>query len=769
MSKTINLGRVTAYADAVAAGYTGTREQFANDLANAANYAAEAGDAAETATEAATTASTAAETATDKAEEASADAEQAHADAQAILGAKETAVAAAATASSKAGEAANSAQQAAASETAAAGSATTASDAATSATASKNAAATSETNAANSASQASQTLTNVNQAGATQVAAIQAKGTEVLNSIPADYTSLSNDVDDLKSDLAQVSDRKVLFDYSTNNYITHNGSAEDGSVYIIKTDILPSISRDIIVSVNVYENCNFYIGLVSKLTNTVLYGEVFTLQGGINTVKLNYAPEEICYLILDQGKDKLLYDVGTNITYVLLTGRSSYPAVGELLPVGYDSTADFAVGVMTQVDITYIENTTNALSEDVTKLNASMYDSEYASETFDYNADATPIDSFLLLQPAPYNGTINKIHFKRGSNYQGVEITVFEWDGETVSVSAITAVERYVIEVIDGVANVRIPIKNGQYIGVSNQARSVCTWYRTSGAGFIYTPETATSIQVYSNTYITLSYEMTIEGSVVYTANKVFDERTADKGVIPFDDKNIFLAGDSRSSTDYTFYGSTLKDKTGANVLVKGASGSVVAYQASNAYFSRFTGTEDFVIWLTGGNDTGETVGTFDADYPGLEGQPVVTETNISQDYNGSTFIQAVDHIMRKWKSLYYDWKTLNNGHKPTLIFCSEIPQQRYNANTEWSKKENWIRKCLAIRQCCEKNGVFYLDLYNICNFDMSFEPFWTSPTDKVTNNGLYYMDGLHPNKYGIDLITSAEIEAMKNFIRINA
>ena len=227
MSKTINLGRVTAYADAVAAGYTGTREQFANDLANAANYAAEAGDAAETATEAATTASTAAGTATEKAEEASADADQAHADAQAILGAKETAVAAAATASSKAGEAANSAQQAAASETAAAGSATTASNAATSATASKNAAATSETNAANSANAAAQTLTNVNQAGATQVAAIQAKGTEVLNSIPADYTTLSNDVDDLKSDLNTVGELANIKAVEVTNLLGKDGNFED--------------------------------------------------------------------------------------------------------------------------------------------------------------------------------------------------------------------------------------------------------------------------------------------------------------------------------------------------------------------------------------------------------------------------------------------------------------------------------------------------------------------------------------------------------------
>ena len=248
MSKTINLGRVTAYADAVAAGYTGTREQFANDLANAANYAAEAGDAAETATEAATTASTAAETATTKAEEASADAEQAHADAQAILGAKETAVAAASTASSKAGEAANSAQQAAASETAAAGSATTASNAATSATASKNAAATSETNAANSANAAAQTLTNVNQAGATQVAAIQAKGTEVLNSIPADYTELSNDVDDLKSDLDDITSvitSENVFDQAnatitSGKYLNYtNGNEGTNEDYCYVNDYIP--------------------------------------------------------------------------------------------------------------------------------------------------------------------------------------------------------------------------------------------------------------------------------------------------------------------------------------------------------------------------------------------------------------------------------------------------------------------------------------------------------------------------------------------------
>lgn len=233
-----------------------------------------------------------------------------------------------------------------------------------------------------------------------------------------------------------------------------------------------------------------------------------------------------------------------------------------------------------------------------------------------------------------------------------------------------------------------------------------------------------------------------------------------------FKNMNIFLAGDSRSSDDYTFYKDILTEKTAANVIVQGWSGSTVRHQASDSYFSRFTGTEDFVIWLTGGNDTGEVVGTFDKFFPDLEDQPLVEETDIKESYNGTYFIQAVDHMMRKWKSLFYDWKKLDNGHKPTLIFTSELPQQRYSSDSEWSNTDNCLRKSNAIKQCCIKNKIYYLDLYNICNFDMSFEPMYNPPTDKINNRGLYYMDGLHPNKYGIDIITSAEISAMLQLLK---
>jgi len=226
----------------------------------------------------------------------------------------------------------------------------------------------------------------------------------------------------------------------------------------------------------------------------------------------------------------------------------------------------------------------------------------------------------------------------------------------------------------------------------------------------------------------------------------------------------IFLAGDSRSSTDYTFYKEILEQKTGSVVLVEGASGCTAAYNASDEYFTRVAELEhDFSIWLVGGNDPGEagTIGTFDpASSLADQGEPVVSETDLSQDYSGTVFIQAVDHMMRKYQSLFAGEETA-----PVMIFCTDLPQQRDDENSPWSQQANWERKRLAILECCEKNGVECLDLYTLCNFDMSQEPMFHAPTDTIHDNGVNYMDGLHPNPKGIDRITDFEIEVMEKLI----
>lgn len=240
----------------------------------------------------------------------------------------------------------------------------------------------------------------------------------------------------------------------------------------------------------------------------------------------------------------------------------------------------------------------------------------------------------------------------------------------------------------------------------------------------------------------------------------------------PLAGKIVFLAGDSRSSTDYTFYKELIEAKCGCTALVKGASGRNVAYNASDAYMNQLAANaHDFSLWIVGGNDTGAagTIGTFSADsVNGKSGESVVSETDISVDYAGTCFVQAVDHMMRKYKAMLYNFKELGNRHFPKMIFCTDLPQQRSNATSAWSLKENWERKRNAIIECCEKNNVACLDLYKLCNFDMSFEPYWVSPTDKVNDNGLYFMDGLHPNRYGIDVITSLEIEEMKRYVIVS-
>lgn len=237
----------------------------------------------------------------------------------------------------------------------------------------------------------------------------------------------------------------------------------------------------------------------------------------------------------------------------------------------------------------------------------------------------------------------------------------------------------------------------------------------------------------------------------------------------PLINKIIFLAGDSRSSTDYTFYGEQIEGKTGGTAIVGGASGQTAAYIASNTYFQNLIDNpHDFSIWLVGGNDTGKagTVGTFSAtSVLGKEGEEVVTETNINNNYDGTKFIQAIDHMIRKYKALFYDWKTLNNGHKPRMIMCTDLPQKR-QGSVDFSSPANWERKRQAIIEACEKNGMPYLDLFKLCNFDMAYEPEYVPPTDKFTNNGLYYMDGLHPNMYGMDLVTSIELQELLRFVQ---
>lgn len=160
-----NIGMVTAYAYAVSKGYTGTEEQFAQELASAGADLSQIQTQIDNFINTIVPAKTAEVTAE---------------------GTRQIGlVAAEGTAQKNAVTAEGTTQK-----NAVISEGTTQKNAV-------NSAGSTQVNAVNSAG--STQVGNVNTAGSTQVGAVQAKGQEVINSIPSDYTALSDDVDDLKS------------------------------------------------------------------------------------------------------------------------------------------------------------------------------------------------------------------------------------------------------------------------------------------------------------------------------------------------------------------------------------------------------------------------------------------------------------------------------------------------------------------------------------------------------------------------------------------
>ena len=217
-----NLGPVTAYADAKAHGYTGTREEFGQLLAGAAGNLQDAVAAKEGAEAAKQSAETAQKAAAENQKNAGTHAENAKASA-------DTAAEQANAAKESAAGAANSATASQESETNAGLSATAAANAEAAAKQAQNSAETAKTDA-----EAAQTAAG-NSADAAANSAADAKKT--LESIPADYSALSGKVDEnsngireLKEDLGHLSESKISKFYASNQGETHLSDSDNGKI-----------------------------------------------------------------------------------------------------------------------------------------------------------------------------------------------------------------------------------------------------------------------------------------------------------------------------------------------------------------------------------------------------------------------------------------------------------------------------------------------------------------------------------------------------------
>lgn len=242
--------------------------------------------------------------------------------------------------------------------------------------------------------------------------------------------------------------------------------------------------------------------------------------------------------------------------------------------------------------------------------------------------------------------------------------------------------------------------------------------------------------------------------------------------------KKIVTYGDSISGI-YPAYTDYLKKYTGAQAERCGFRGTQVWYQAQQPQLNAlFDCHPDLILFMPGGNDDGRShsVGTFSG-Y--VASEPYVKESDLDEDFPeegiNSCFIQGVDYVIRKIKSEYDDFskragvtdddtklikkEKLDAVSKPILVVLSPLKQQRFNADNEFSKPENWYRKRDAVAEACLKNEVLFIDLMTKTGFDMSQEPYWTKTEFK--NNGVYYDDGLHPNRYGFQVIVETIIDEL--------
>lgn len=317
----LNVGKVTAYADAVAGGYTGTREEWEEALAGigseavaalAAKNAAEAAQtAAETAQSAAETAAGAAGTAASSAAD---DASGAHIDALAATAAKEAAQ-----------TAQGLAEGAKASAIAAKGAAETAQGKAEDAQEAAEAAQT----AAETAQAAAETAETNAETAQTGAETAQAAAEAVLESIPEDYSAMSADVTDLKSATSDITGNTLITGWSENHkYIQTSGdTANINSPTTTTSDVhyavVPCSAGDTFTLTCQGGSGSRAYAFVASDTYSTPYKILMVADAQATLTKQTVtAPEDTAYLVIND---------------ITLTGRCYYGILAELRISGVEA------------------------------------------------------------------------------------------------------------------------------------------------------------------------------------------------------------------------------------------------------------------------------------------------------------------------------------------------------------------------------------------------------------------------------------------------
>jgi lysophospholipase L1-like esterase len=544
-------------------------------------------------------------------------------------------------------------------------------------------------------------------------------------------------------------------------------------------------TNPIIVYIFTYDTGTSKYKLYSKTDLGIVSAGVHTID-----VKLAVPHDAQFYVGLSAN---IAYGAGTTFNYGYVMNTIPGMNIGDEVTI-----TDFSSSTAFNISLANVKGSISKVMTDIDTLNQTVSDDITYSSAPIPAGTGTNVSKSMLYNAFPYSGYITKLYKATGTAGATATVNVYIYSClGTFNKSNIRLEKTIAVNFVNNVANVNIYVKKGQYIAI---AANATTWFNTDYTiPFVYDPDI--SFTVYNGTgTLCFGYDMTTIVPFMRNANTMLTEHETRLSEIEVSNysrwagKKIYLMGDSISSTDYIWYKDFLEKKTGATVYNAGFSGYNTAYIASNTSFARMTTyAPDLVVCLIGGNDDGAagTVGTFDVNSDnGKLGEPIATESNISNDYyvagdfwTASSYqsiymVTAITHIIRKFNSLYYDFKanagvtggvdissntmhTLEAQQKPRFVMLTCLPQKRSYGT--FSNSTNWTRKRNACLEAAEKYNVPCIDIFKLCRWDWTKEPIWTPPTDKLTSNGIYTMDGLHPNEFGYDYLTNIIAENIKS------
>ena len=183
-----------------------------------------------------------------------------------------------------------------------------------------NTAGTTQTTAVNNAG--STQVSNVNNAGSQQITAIQQKGEETRQSIPAEYTDLSNEVNDLKN----VFDNPNVMDYDNLTHTTNFVRSTDGQIrpeYNYSNSVIFPVeeSTTYYLNISIGYNVRAIAGndssefttfqdytLIPSTAHNNNHGIIFTVPSGIRYVMVSYKNGDSSYVF---NKDDFALYVGS--------------------------------------------------------------------------------------------------------------------------------------------------------------------------------------------------------------------------------------------------------------------------------------------------------------------------------------------------------------------------------------------------------------------------------------------------------------------------